>query len=360
MKGINLMLAICLLIEIASAQEIVSKNQFLLHENKGEAYRFVDDKYEPDLSLYKFYTVTNYQKENDTKHYYQLNQFKIHSETLELIEVLEDKKAVNSKIMGMHNVDPNFLQETEPENKIFEAQITFQTFNIKYLSEDKTKVISNKSKVPIMDGKALLKGQYHVNYAEQTTLAFYGEKKKGKEFKNNEHKNLTLIKLDRDANTVVTKDLTLDHPRNLINITGVSSADIAREDQLGEQGAMLLFDKPRGMKSKDNHPDMNSYLVVYIDVTGNIKYQYKIDIEGVKNIFPSYVYKVGEDLVMLAKTYGNGAAYVNMIFDESGMKNMKKYSYKALNEETDSKFLLTAQYFYEVDYHTILDDGTWG
>lgn len=357
MNSFKLTLGLLFCTSVVLAQQIISENQFLLHENKGALYRFVDDQYEPELSLYKFYTVTNYQKEHDTKYYRQLNEFRLNSETLELVEVLEHKENVNGKIMGMHNIDPNFLQEPEPEFKIYDIQILFQNFNIKYLSEDQTKVISNKSEAPAMEGKPVLKPKYHVNYADQTALVVYGEKKKGKEYKNNEHKNLTLIKLDRDANTVMNEALALDHPRTLLEMTAVSSDNVFGEDQQGDKGVVLLFDKPRGMKTKDNHPDMNSYLVVYIDNVGDVKYQHKIEVEGVKQISPTYAYELGNDIVLLSKTYGSVLTYTSMIFDETGMKNMIDYPIEVLNEGVDSKLRMTSQYYFDVDYHSISEEG---
>lgn len=357
MKSFNLLLCIAFCFQMAVAQEITKSEKILLHQNHGAKFNFVDIDYQKDLSTLNLYTVSYFKKQSDNKYYPQLNTYKINANDLSLIERDSLIGTVEKTIKEKHNIDPNFVELKTQGVKEFEVEVYWNNFTVTNRENGQTH--SSQSDKPEVQGKLILHPERVVNYKEKSFIAVYGDKKKGKEFKNSEYQNLILVKHGTKGEIIKSTGFNLSYPRNLLSVSKISYPDLLSSEQKDFSKALLIFGEPKNLKKKDGNPDFLTNEVVCIDNQGDILFQYKFTVRGEKHsLQPSYTYENDGNIVLFAKLEGNDPAFAQVVFNEQGLVKSETYTYQELNDGNETKISLNYLKYFDVSNHTILEDGS--
>lgn len=356
MKSFNLLFCMAFLCQISIAQEVTQSETILLHQNQGAKFNFVDIDYQEELSTLNLYTVSYFKKQSDNKYYPQLNNYVINTKDLSLIKKDSLINTVEKTIKEKHNIDPNFVEMISKDVKEFEVEVYWNNFTVTVRENGKTHSVNSEK--PEVEGKLTLHPERLVNYEEKTFFAVYGDKKKGKEFKDSEFQDLTLVKHGTKGEILKSTDINLSYPRNLLSVIKISAPDMLDSEQKGFSKALLVFGEPKNLKKKDENPDILSNEVVGIDNQGNILFQHKFSVRDEKHsLAPAYAYETGGNIVLMTKLEGRDPALAQIVLNEQGLSKAETYTYQEINKDNETKLSLTYLKYFDVTKHTVLDNG---
>ncbi|MDH5368177.1 MAG: hypothetical protein OEW67_14415 [Cyclobacteriaceae bacterium] len=355
------LLVICLLIvanTISIAQEILNKNEYLIHENNGGKVNFVDAVYEPDLSIIKLQTVTYYKKESDSKYYPQLNTLKFNSNDLSFINEDETvRSGVESKLKELHSVNPNYVRKEKSTTKSYRIESGWGNYTIYSLENGEIKV--HKSEKPEVSGKLIVHNKTIVNEKGKSFIVLYGDKKKDKALKGSEYKELSLVQHTTEGSIKKSTPISLTYPREVIFSSKIARPNINFSDQKDYDKAIFVFGRPKNVGKKDGNPDITSYEILCINKSGDVLFQHKFNTDNIKTLLkPSYAYEANGKIVLFAKMQGSNPSFTQFSFNESGFIGAEPISSVTLNENVQPKLMLTYGKYFDIDFHTISPDGT--
>lgn len=357
MKSLFIICCLSVVSALSWGQEIINSGHYLLHNNNGARINFADATYDPDLSVISLYTVSYIRKPNDSRLHQQMNIVKINAGDFSVIRKDSLVGTVEKTLKKMHSTNPNFLRKQQSEEKAFKVVPSWGNFYI-YL-QDGDELKTSKSEQPQIDDKIIIHPHHIINEAERSFFALYGNRKKGKEFRNNEYQELKLAKHNTQGEIENLADISLAHPRDVIYSAKVAKPSLRYSDQQDFEKAVFILGKPKDIRKKDGDPDYATYEIICIDNNGNILFLHQFPAGTEKtHLNPSYVYESGGNIIVLAKLEGNDPSLAHFAFDASGLKHVADYPYKTLNPTDERQLSLTFSKYFDVNSHVILSDGS--